>query len=115
MFTFYLASHLKMTVAELLTRMSVKELNEWAVFFRLQPFGPIRDNFHAGIIASTAANLFNSKGQALTPADFMPDFFATATTKADRMAKMKADCHNLHQQMVMMGMKVKGAHNGSGA
>lgn len=52
--------------------MGAAELAEWAAFYELEPFGPRRDNVHAGIIASVVANVNRDRSsKALTPADFL--------------------------------------------
>jgi len=56
--------------------MSARELQDWQTFYAAEPFGAIRDNLHAGLIASIMVNLLREKGSAaVTPADFL---FVTA-------------------------------------
>lgn len=67
-----LAGYLKMTVAELSQKLSSAELTYWIEHYRMEPFGQMRDNLHAGLIASTIANSNRRKGSApITPDDFM--------------------------------------------
>lgn len=41
-------------------------------YYALEPFGAERDNIHAGLIASTVANVhISKKDKMLKPADFM--------------------------------------------
>jgi len=41
-------------------------------YYELEPFGPQRDNWHAGIVAALLANIHRAKGaKAMSPADFM--------------------------------------------
>lgn len=62
-----------MTVAELLNRISSKELTEWMAFYELEPFGYDAENLGHAITASTIANVNRQKGQKpYTIADFMP-------------------------------------------
>jgi len=64
-----------MTVAELLSRISSRELSEWMAYYELEPFGEERADLRAGIIAATIANVNRSKKQrAFQPAQFMPKF-----------------------------------------
>lgn len=66
-----------MTVGELLTSMSSKELAEWIAFYRIEPFGEVRGDLQAGIIASVIAegNRDSKKRpKPYTPLDFIPDF-----------------------------------------
>lgn len=69
---FYLAAHLGCTVDELSRRLSYRELIEWNAYFTLEPFGPARDNLHAGILAAVILNLFKGKtDKAADPLDFL--------------------------------------------
>jgi hypothetical protein len=64
---FRLALALGRSVAELENgprALSARELDEWLIFWQLEPWGPIRDNMHAGLIASTIANVNRRKGSA---------------------------------------------------
>ena len=63
-----------MTVKELLERIDSKELSEWAAYHSLEPFGYLRSDLQAGIVASTMANCNRTKNsqKAFTPIDFMP-------------------------------------------
>ena len=64
-----------MTIAETYARISDKEFMEWMAFDRLDPIGPDRGDLHAGIIASTVANVNRGKdSQPFDAADFMPEF-----------------------------------------
>ena len=64
-----------MTVAELLVRISSKELTEWMAFYRKEPFGSEARYIGHAITASTIANVNLAKGKkAHSPEDFMPDF-----------------------------------------
>lgn len=52
--------------------MSSVTFSYWVAYSRLNPFGATRDNFHAGIIASTFINTHLRKGaKPSTPHDFM--------------------------------------------
>lgn len=63
-------------MAELLSRISSRELSEWMAYYDLEPFGEERADLRAGIIASVTANANRDakKGKAYRPQDFMPDF-----------------------------------------
>jgi hypothetical protein len=65
-----------MTHAELMRRMSARELAEWRVYYRLEPFGAERDAAHAGVISATVANFsgFRRSGDVFKPSDFMVDY-----------------------------------------
>lgn len=65
-----------MTVAELLARMSSREISEWICFFDLEgPPGEARADWRAGLIASTIANVNRDqkkRREPFGPGDFMP-------------------------------------------
>lgn len=66
-----------MTVAELLARVSSHELSEWLEYYKLEPFGQERDNLHAGLVASTIANVnrdADRQAEPYKPRDFMLQF-----------------------------------------
>ena len=43
--------------------MGASELQEWMTYWRMEPWGSYRDNIHAGLIASTIANVYRSKNR----------------------------------------------------
>jgi len=63
------------------------------MFYAAEPFGPTRDNLHAGLIASVIVNALRKKGtEPLSPSDFL---FVSADAKrkrslADGVAKLAA-------------------------
>lgn len=64
-----------MTVEEMLTRMSSRELTEWMAYAQLEPFGEARGDLRAGIVASTIANAnrdAKKQPHPYTPHQFMP-------------------------------------------
>lgn len=66
-----------MPVREMLQRIDSRELTEWMAYYELEPFGAMRGDLHAGIIASTIANTHRDpkqRKQPFEPGDFMPDF-----------------------------------------
>ena len=64
-----------MPVAELLERISSRELSEWIAFSQLEPFGAETEFLGHAITASTVANVNRPKGhKAYAPDDFMPKF-----------------------------------------
>jgi Protein of unknown function (DUF4035) len=59
----------------MLAKITGKQLAEWQAYDRLDPFGYERLDLHAGIIASTDANINRGKkGTAYEVSDFMPHF-----------------------------------------
>ena len=62
-----------MTVEDLLSRISSRELAEWMAYEQVEGrLGPGRADIHAGIIAATVANANRAKGRAARPQDFIP-------------------------------------------
>ena len=75
-----------MTVAELLARVSSKELTRWMVFYEVEPFGAGLPYIGEGIVASNIANVNRQKGKkAYTPDDFIPKFERTKSQSVDDM------------------------------
>jgi hypothetical protein len=91
-----------MTVADLLSRMSAREFNEWTAYYQLEPLGEQRDDLHAGIIAATVANSgFAQPKRAATPADFMP--FRDRTPRDESIALSQ------RVRAALVGLKPKAA------
>ncbi len=68
------------TVSELETSLGSSELTEWLAYYKLEPFGQERDNWHHGILASMYANVHKAAGKPSSkPADFI--YGAKDTTK----------------------------------
>ena len=73
---------------EMLARMDSRELAEWAAFYQVEPFGEIREDLRAGIIAATTANCHRGKGgKPFEPKDFMP-LIEKAGQSEDEMKRM---------------------------
>jgi len=52
--------------------MSPRELRDWEGYAAVEPFGHMRDNMHAGMIASAILNQHRKRGtRALTYEDFL--------------------------------------------
>ena len=66
-----------MTVGELLSRISSRELTEWMAFFSLEPWGTEVEDWRAGLIAATIANANRDpkkRRKPYEPQDFMPRY-----------------------------------------
>jgi hypothetical protein len=73
-FVLRLALRLGKTLAEI-ADMSWSELQLWAAYYQLEPWGEERGDLRAGIIASTIANVYrDASREPFSPLDFMPDF-----------------------------------------
>lgn len=78
-----------MPVAELLQRVSSRELTEWRAYESVAgPLGPERGDVQAAIIAATVANAFRGKGKPATPADFMPEWDRQPTQTVEEMVSI---------------------------
>ena len=67
-----------MTVAEMLVRISSREIMEWMAFSRLEPFGEIQQEYRAGLIASVVANTARDEKKHKDPFkadEFMRDVY----------------------------------------
>lgn len=53
-----------MTETELLNRMSCPELMKWIAFSNIEPFGEIRADIRAAMIATVMANAWRGKNQS---------------------------------------------------
>lgn len=80
-----------MTVRELLARIDSRELSEWMAYYEVNPFGSVRDDLQAGIVASTIANVNRGKNdKSFTPSDFMPYMDKPEQSEGDMQAVMDA-------------------------
>lgn len=63
---------------------------EWMAYAQVEPFGPLRDDYRAGVSAATVANVLGRrKGEpAVQPLDFFPD--VKGPTRADRQEDRNA-------------------------
>lgn len=52
--------------------MSFNELRAWEAYYAVEPWGAIRDNMHAGLVAAAVVNVNRRKGaKAATHKDFL--------------------------------------------
>ena len=64
-----------MTVKELLARIDSRELSEWMAYFSLEPWGTEVEDWRAGMIAATIANVNRDekkRKKPFEPKDFIP-------------------------------------------
>lgn len=62
-----------MTVAELLGRISSRELSEWIEFYKLEPFGYDVEMFGSAQVSATLVNINRKKGtKAVSAKEFYP-------------------------------------------
>lgn len=63
--------------------MDSHEFTEWMAFYTLEPWGAVRDDLRAGVLASTVANYAGKVRNANDPAT-PSDFFATLGAQAQK-------------------------------
>ncbi|MEV0843607.1 hypothetical protein AB0I55_29190 [Actinocatenispora sera] len=81
---FRLAAHLGMTVAELLARISSRELAEWRAYEAVAgPLDGPRADVLAALIASTIANVNRGRRTPYTAAQFVPRWDQAASRADD--------------------------------
>lgn len=69
---FRLALALGRSVAELEHSLSSSELTEWAAYYKMEPFGAERDNWHMAQLCSLFANAHRKRNSAaISPDQFM--------------------------------------------
>lgn len=99
-----------MPVAELMERMSSRELTEWRAYERVAgPLGPARADVQAAIIAATVTNVNRHKGTPSTPADFIPRWDRKPQQTVEEMVRI---AHALNRAF---GGTVKGVEPGGAA
>lgn len=68
----------------MMSEMSTREFIEWATFYTKEPFGDLRGDIQAGIIASTIANANRNpkkRREMFKIMDFIPRFWETSLDK----------------------------------
>lgn len=98
-----------MPVGRLLESISAAELTEWAAYEHIAgPLGPARGDLHAGIVASTIANVNRAKrGRVFRPADFIPRFDRPRAQTPNQMANF------LKALTLRLGGKIRRQEDGS--
>jgi hypothetical protein len=66
-----LAALLGMTVEEMRRSLTARAYRDWQLFWEAEPWGPVRDNLHAAIIASEIRRPQMAKGKTGSLDDFM--------------------------------------------
>ena len=66
-----LALALGKTIREI-EALDARELAEWMAYARLEPFGPLQEDFRAGQIAAMVASPYLPKEKRVSAADFFP-------------------------------------------
>lgn len=57
----------------LMDTLSSRQWAEWQAFYQMEPFGDVKADWRAGMLASVLANVNRGKGtKAFHPEDFMP-------------------------------------------
>ena len=82
-------------MAELLNKIDSRELSEWMAFYQLEPFGEWRDDYRAGMISATLANI--NRGKDTKPYDVQRDFmpFYPQDTPRNKATELRASLGHL--------------------
>jgi len=93
---FRLAALWGCTVAEAQDRCDPREFDEWAIFWRLEPWGADAEDLRAGIVAAAVANFSgNADGTTWAAADFMPRVEPQKRRRAMPWRKMRGAVQEL--------------------
>lgn len=92
-----LALSLGMPLNVMLRSMPASELTLWYEFWKVEPFGPWRDDFRTGIVA---ASVFNSQRASKSapifqPDQFMPKFGASSRPTEEQVKQQTAALKSL--------------------
>lgn len=64
-----------MSVKRAMREIDREEFRWWIAYHRLEPFGQVRDDLRAGVVASVVANTHRSRGtKTFQPGDFVLKF-----------------------------------------
>ena len=79
--------------------MTSVEFGEWMEYAVLEPFGPLRDDLRAGVVASVTANVYRDtkkRHEPFTAEDFFPSYDAEPPSPVSIGDKIRAwaDAHN---------------------
>lgn len=67
----------------MLAGVSSSQLAEWQAFWRVEPFGPLRDDWRWACLLAFLANMFRGEGaEMMMPQDFMPMLDPTGETES---------------------------------
>jgi len=71
-----------------LARVDSKEIAEWQAYYKINPFGEIRDDMRMARICSILYNSWRGKGsQSMSESDFMFEFGKAEKTVDEDMVK----------------------------
>lgn len=76
-------------MAELLTRISARELREWQAYWQIEPFGTWRDDLHAARIEAAIYNV--NRDPEKQPDPFGPPEFMLKTRRRTQPARKSAE------------------------
>jgi len=85
-----IARTLGMSIRNAQREIDSREFAEWVAEFRLEPWGEIRSDLRAGIVASAALAPWCKKGHEPRPIDMMPKFGGVKSKPRQTEAEMKA-------------------------
>jgi hypothetical protein len=100
-------------VDEMLASISSQQLEEWAIFSQLEPFGGQQEDLRAGIMAAVVANSnpYRAKGSpALKPEDLFPSLRPKGL-QVQSLSEMKASAMRFAAMMAQGQQRAKPAAN----
>lgn len=60
-----------MSVRRLLAEMDSRELSEWLAYYRVEPFGILREDYRHALTTAAVINTFSKRGRAKKASDFL--------------------------------------------
>lgn len=82
-----------MTEVELHGRMGAREFKKWQAMYRVDPWGPWRDDLRIGRLAALTANIHRSRNAELaSSSDFMFDYERTREKDPEEVVAAVIDC-----------------------
>lgn len=90
-------------VTGMLQTMTWSQLLDWWHFYQVWPFGELRADLRAGIVASSVLNSQRGRNSPIVkPADMMPDFTRAAAKSAARGERKPMDASGFQRLKAMM-------------
>lgn len=77
---------------ELLRQMSAQQLEEWRAYYELEPWGGVRGDLQAGIVASALWNIYRDRrkrSEPFEPGDFVLSFEGEQEPASDQQEPVK--------------------------
>ena len=93
-----------MSVARTQSEMDRREYAEWQAYYRIEPFGPHREDLQAGVVASVVANVNRRRGsKPFSPSDFVLDFEPRRKQTPEDMFRRLTQFSTMHNKRKQKG------------